>query len=158
MTSRFLSAFAALMMMLGTPMSAVAATAADDASHFRLTEALLQKMAAADAEAKAQASGDDADEADDDEDADDGDADEDTATLIRRIEGDSRQRVLLAKHGLTARELVLAGQAMFAAGFYLGFEPSMEKAAAAKLYNGYTAEQKANIELLRKRQKASGGQ
>lgn len=157
MTARFLSAFAVLMAMLGVPAATVAAAAADEASHFRLTETLLQKMAAIDAEAKAQASGDDADEANDDEDADDEEADEDTSTLIRRIESDPKHRALLAKHGLTARELVLAGQAMFAAGFYLGFEPSMEKAAAAKLYNGYTAEQKANIELLRQRQKASGG-
>ncbi len=45
---------------------------------------------------------------------------------------------------------MLAKHALFAAGFYLGFEPGMDKKKAASLYASYPKERQANIELLRK--------
>ncbi len=130
--------------------AAPACLAADAAAHYQLTEAKLQKLEAVDAEAKRLGLDDEADE--DDEDADDAD---DIDAIVRKIEANPQYRALLARHGLTARELGLSVEAMLHAGVYLAFEKSMDKQAAAKLYGGYTAAQKANIELLRKRTPAA---
>lgn len=123
--------------------------AADDPADFRLTAALLQKVEAVDAEARRLGLDDEEDE---DEDSD---SDEDIDALVRRIESNPQRRALLSRHGLSARELALAAQAMLHAGTYLAFEGNMNAQAAARLQAGFSAAQKANIELLRARMAGS---
>lgn len=66
------------------------------------------------------------------------------------IDAHPKAKAVLAKHGMTSMEYSLAVHALFAAGFYLGFESGMDKKKAASLYASYPKERQANIELLRK--------
>lgn len=138
--------------MLAAPLGALAA---DDPADFRLTAALLDKVEAIDAEARRLGLDNDDDEdsdAGDDEDADgDSSGGADIDSLVRKIESDPRHRALVARHGISARELALAALATLHAGTYLAFEQAMDKDGAAKLLAGYTPAQRANIELLRQR-------
>lgn len=142
----FLPAFLpAFLLALALSLGAASAThAADDpAARHRLTTAALQKIQAADAEMKKQPAAPSVKEEEADE-------DETVDAMVRRIDRDPRLKAVLARHGLGSREFALSVHALLHAGAYLAFEKSLDKAAAAKLYAGYTVEQRANIELMRK--------
>lgn len=141
MLSRLLPKFAALLMTALAPL----ALAADDAAQFRLTAALLDRLDAIQAEGE-KLKADDAGDEDDDE----GDI-EDTDAFVKRIEGDPRLRALLARHGVTARDFALAAQALVHAGTFLAFEGALDKQGIERATAGFTAAQRANIELLRQR-------
>lgn len=117
------------------------AHAAADPAQFSLTPALLAKLKAAEPDLKRIRP-----PKDDDDDQDSAGV-EDFAKKVEAVPG---AKAALAKHGLNVMEFSLATHAMLHAGMYLMFEPSMGKANASKAYAGYTAAQKANIELLRK--------
>ncbi len=121
-----------------------AAHAAEDASHYLLTPAVMQKFKALDAEAgKLKLNGKDED------DQDDGDRDDSIEGIIRKIESDPRTKAALARHGISPREYAHAAYAMLQAGMYVGMESQMDKKGREKLYASYTREQKANIALMR---------
>lgn len=122
--------------LLGT----AAHAAPPDPAHYTLTPQTLQKLKSAEADMeKLVHEGDD----------------EDLSSLsveqaARKIDSNPARKAALAKHGLTGMDLALSAHAMLHAGTYLMFEKEMDKAKAAELYRSYTAEQKANIELVRK--------
>ena len=123
---------------------AAPARAAEDASRFLLTPALMQQLKAAESDMKAaqKAQTEDAPET--------AEAAEPTIeSTIARLEKDPSTRAILAKHGLTTRELVLASFAMLHAGMYISIEKTVDQAKGAELYTRYTTEQKANIALIR---------
>lgn len=128
---------------LALSMLCVPAFAASDPAHFLITPAFMKKMEAA----KADMKGVQKNIRDDDD--DDDDSEQTIESAIAKIEKDPQARAMLAKHGLTSREVALASFAMLHAGMYVAMEKSMDKAKAAQAYAGYTKEQKANIELMR---------
>ena len=117
------------------------AFAAEDASRFLLTPALMQKLKDAETDMKA-AQKPQAEEAA-------GEAEPTIEGTIARLEKDPSTRTILAKHGLSTRELVLASFAMLHAGLYISIEKTVDQAKNAELYQRYTTEQKANIALIR---------
>lgn len=118
------------------------AWAAADPATFRLTPALLDRMEAATAEAnKLPPSKKKADEDDDAESVED---------IARKLDADPRVRAILARHGLTATEYATATLAALHAGMAL----AVEKAPGAKNGQGFTPAQRANVEVMRARQKA----
>jgi hypothetical protein len=119
------------------------AYAKEDASHFLLTPALMQKFKAAQADAAKY------EREDKDDDKDDGDKDQSIEGIMKKIERDPKAKALLAKHGIGTREYAHAAYAMLHAGMFVALEKSMDKAGREKLYAGYTSEQKANISLMR---------
>jgi hypothetical protein len=125
--------------------------AAQAPENYRLTASMMQKLRAVDEEAKRLGLGDRAEAGDDEDDDDDEAGDADIDDVVRRMEADPAYRSLLARHGLPAREVALAAQALLHAGMYLAAEGGLGKDAARRLYDGYTSEQRANIELLRKK-------
>lgn len=122
------------------------AFAAEDASHFLLTPAFMQKLNALQSDPSLAKFKDDNKD-------DDGDKDQSLEGIIKKAERDPRIKAALAKHGITGREYAYAAYAMLHAGMYVGTEKLMEKAKAEALYNSYTKEQKANIVLMRTMQK-----
>lgn len=137
---KFQHIFAAL--LLSFTMAAGTAHAADDASSFLLTPALMNKMKAIEADVKKQKGG----KEDDDEDA----ANPETvADLARTLDKDKVVKAVLAKHGVSSREMASATFAMMHAGMYVMFEQSMDKKKAAQLLAGYTKAQQANVALVR---------
>lgn len=120
------------------------AHAAPDPDRYLLTTSTLQKLKAINADAeKLKIKG-----LDDGKDEDDGG--ESVEDFAKAIDADPKAKAVVAKHGMTSMEFALAVHAVFAAGFYLAFEPSMDKKKAASLYASYPKERQANIELLRK--------
>ena len=115
------------------------AWAADPAT-FRLTPALMDRMDKVAAELKhlPQQDGDD----------DDGDA-QSIQDIARKLDAHPQVRAALARHGLTSREYATAMLAALHAGMAL----AVEKAPGAKSGQGFTPEQRANVEVLRARQK-----
>jgi hypothetical protein len=131
-----------LSLLAATPAPAFAA---DDASRFLITPAFIKKMEAVQADSEGHKR-----ITEDEDDSDDGDNSKQTIdSAIKKIEKDPRARAMLAKHGITAREMVLASYAMLHAGMYVAMENSMDKVKGAQLYATYTKEQKANIALMR---------
>ena len=129
-----------LSMLLSAP---ALAAPADEVANFVVTPALLKKLENAERESKLL-------KRDNDDEDDDSDSGEQTVeSAIKKLERDPRARALLAKHGISSREMVLASFAMLHAGFYVMMEKSMDKQKAAQAYNGYTKAQKANIVLMR---------
>ncbi|MGB9992216.1 hypothetical protein [Pseudoduganella rhizocola] len=129
-------------LLLAACVAATPAHAADDASNFLLTPALMNKMKAIDAEVKKQKGG----KEDDDEDAVNP---ETVADLAREFEKDKVAKAVLAKHGVSSREMASATFALMHAGMYVMFEQSMDKKKAAQLLAGYTKAQQANVALVR---------
>lgn len=120
------------------------ARAAEDASHYQLSMVLLEKLKAAETEMKLlqkpelevpQASSDRSIEA-----------------AIRKIDTDAPTTAVLAKHGLTGRDLVMSAHALLHAGTFVSMEnqETIDKKQGAEMYQRYTKEQQANIDLLRK--------
>lgn len=129
--------------------SAWAAGAADPAT-FRLTPALLDRMEAATAEVnKLPAKAGSRPGQNDDDSSDD---DESVEDMARKIDADPRVRSVLARHGLTSVEYATATLAAFHAGMALAVEKGP---GAAKAAQGFTAAQRANVEVMRSRKKAS---
>ncbi|UGQ46798.1 hypothetical protein [Massilia endophytica] len=126
--------------LLAMSLAAAPARAADDASHFLLTRTLVNKLVAMEAESKRMKA-----EKDDEDSADP----ETVEDLVRVLEKDKRAKAMLAKHGISTREFASATFAMMHAGFFVAFEPSMDKKKAAQTLAGYTKEQQANIALVR---------
>lgn len=83
------------------------------------------------------------------EDRDDEDA-ESVDDIARKLDAHPRVRAALVRHKLTSREYATAVLAALHAGMVL----AMEKAPGAKIDPEFTPEQRANVELMRARQKA----
>ncbi len=115
--------------------------AAEDASRFVLTADLMQKLKSAEMDMKALHKADEALEAAEPEPTID--------SAIAKLENDPETRTILARHGLSTRDLVLASFAMLHAGMYVSMEQTMDKKKSKDLFKGYTKEQKANIALVR---------
>ncbi|MFT3802370.1 MAG: hypothetical protein QM766_14280 [Burkholderiaceae bacterium] len=157
MSRRLIAALAFLVLaataLIPTAKNTWAASGTDPA-RFRLTPSLLDRMEAATSElqklpqagAKAGAEANAGDEADDDADGDDAESIEDIA---RKLDADPRVRAALARHGLSSREYATAVLAALHAGMVL----AMEKAPGPKGTQDFTPEQRANVELMRTRQK-----
>lgn len=145
MFSRLPAILAALILTALAPL----AVAADEAAQFRLTAALLDRLDAIQAEG--EKSGTDGEQEDEDEDEDDEDDISDPDAFVKRIESDPRTRAMLARHGVAPREFALAAMALVHAGTYLAFEGAMDKQGIERATAGFTAAQRANIELLRQR-------
>lgn len=123
---------------------ALPAFAADDASDFALTAALIKKLEAAEPELNQLEPLDDEDELDD----------ESPAATVRRLqrlaEAHPGARAILARHGMTSRQYALTVVAVTHAGLYLTVEGLLDKKEAAKRYASFTPQQRANIDLVRK--------
>jgi hypothetical protein len=130
------------LLLLCTP-----ARAAQDASHFQLTAALIDKLKLAEADMKALQKPDDQQP--------EVDPDQSIDAAIRKIDQDGPTAAVLAKHGLSGRELVLSAHALLHAGTFVANEKTIEQQKSAELYKGYTKEQQANIELVRSMTSAS---
>jgi hypothetical protein len=123
---------------------AAPARAAEDASHYQLSMALLEKLKAAETEMKLlpQASME----------APAANPDQSLEAAILKIEKDAPTTAVLTKHGLTGRDLVMSAHALLHAGTFVSMEnqETIDKKQGADLYQRYTKEQQANIDLLRK--------
>ncbi|HEY1044260.1 MAG TPA: hypothetical protein VGE60_10390 [Telluria sp.] len=134
--------------VLAVAVSAPALAVSDkDAETFLLTPALFEKMKKAEPELKALNIEDDSEEEDEDSESTVND-------IIKSIEKHPRAKAVLAKHGLSSKEMALASVAMLHAGMYVMLEGQMDKKGAAQLMASYTREQKANIALMRTMAKA----
>lgn len=117
------------------------ARAAEDASRFQLNAAMMAKLKAAEADMKLLPKAHiDAPEVDPDQSID---------AAINKIEKEKQTIAVLAKHGLTGRELVLSAHALLHAGTFVSQESSIDPKKSSAMYQGYTREQQANIELVR---------
>lgn len=130
------------LLLLSTP-----AHAAQDASHFQLTPALIDKLKSAEADMKALQKPDDQQP--------EVDPDQSIDAAIRKIDQDAPTAAVLAKYGLSGRELVLSAHALLHAGTFVAMEKTIEQQKGAELYKGYTKEQQANIDLIRRMTDAS---
>lgn len=126
---------AALSMALSSPVFA-----AEDASRFLLTPALMQKLKAAEPDLKKLKA---VDEQDDDDGA------ESIEEYMKAIDRHPGAKAVLARHGLTSRDVAYAAHAMLHAGMYVAMEKLMDKKKGDALFASYTKEQKANIALMR---------
>ena len=117
------------------------ARAAEDASHFQLSAALMDKLKFAEADMKALQKPD--------EQEPEVDPDQSIDKAIKKIEKDTQTTAVLAKHGLSGRDLVLSAHALLHAGTFVSMEKSIAPEKGAELYQSYTREQQANIDLIR---------
>ena len=108
---------------------------------FRLTPQLLERM-----EALQAASPEAARPGDDDE----PDA-QSVQELARQLDADPRIRALLARHRVSSIEYASAVYAALHAGMFLAMESLADKASRTSALASFTPEQRANIELLRRR-------
>ncbi len=117
------------------------ARGADDAAHFQLNAAMMAKLKAAEADLrllpKAGAT------------APEVDPGQSIEAAIAKLEQDKPTIAVLAKHGLSGRELVLSAHALLHAGTFVSQEGSMDAKQGNTLYLSYTREQRANIDLVR---------
>jgi hypothetical protein len=121
---------------------AVPGFAQSDFERHALTVPMMEKYKAASLELKKVVK-----KKDDDDDAKDGmTVDE----LAKELDATPGVKPVLARHGFSSRSFALTTLAVFQAGFYLATEPSMDKKKVPQLLASYTAETRANIELLRK--------
>ena len=117
------------------------AHAAEDASRFQLNAAMMAKLKAAEADLK-QLPKPDAD-------APEVDPDQSIDAAIKKIEKDKPTIAVLAKHGLTGRELVLSAHALLHAGTFVSAKSTVDQKKGSAMYQSYTREQQANIDLVR---------
>lgn len=120
--------------------------AAPDPARYALTPQMIQKLKSAEGDMAKLAARDDKDE---------DLSDMSVEQAARAIDSDPARKAVLARHGLSGLDLALSAHAMLHAGTYLMYEKQLDKAKLAQLYGSYTAEQRANIELLRKTAGAS---
>lgn len=139
-SNKQLNAFAFLAVFALLALCGASAHAATDTSRYLLTPEVMAKIKAAEADvAKSNRKDDDADE-----------SAETVEDLVKSVEKDPVVKKALAKQGLSSLEFAKASMAILHAGLYLMGEASMDKAKAAALFAGYTKEQQANINLVRK--------
>jgi len=127
--------------LLAFSLLSASAMAADDASRFQLSPAIMQKLMNAEAEMKLLQKPDDGLATPDE--------DKSIAAAIRRIDADPKTTAVLAKHGLTSRDLVLSTHALYHAGMFVSTESTLDEKKRAALYQSYTSEQQANIDMIR---------
>lgn len=126
---------------LALAVSAPALAVSDkDAETFLLTPALFEKMKKAEPELKALNIKDE---------SEDEDGESTVNDIIKSIDKHPRAKAVLAKHGLSSKEVALASVAMIHAGMYVALEGQMDKKGAADLMKSYTREQRANIAFMR---------
>lgn len=123
-----------------------AARAAEDASRFQLNPAMMEKLKAAEADMKLLPKLDAA--------APEVDPDQSIDAAIRKIEQDKQTIAVLARHGLTGRELVLSAHALLHAGTFVSTSSTIDQKKSSELYKSYTREQQANIDLVRNMMRA----
>lgn len=118
------------------------AQAAEPEERFLLTPTLLQKMKAIGGEMKKLEK----------EETDMSDAKDNLSVdeYAQAIDKEPRAKALLAKHGIRSREFALGTFALVHAGMFVALEQTMGKKGAADAMAGFTKEQRANVELLRK--------
>jgi hypothetical protein len=133
---------ALLAALLALSLCGNAAQAAEPEEHFLLTPALLQKMKAVGAEMKKYEN----EETDMSEAKDNLSVDE----YAKAIDKEPRAKALLAKHGIRSRDFALGTFALVHAGLFVSMESMMNKKQMAEQMAGFTKEQRANVELLRK--------
>ncbi len=134
--TRLLPAAFACALLLSAP-----ARAAEDAAHFQLSPAMMDKLKSAEADMKAlQKPNETEPEVDPDQSID---------GAIRKIDQDVQTTAVLAKHGLSGRDLVMSAHALLHAGTFVSNEKGMDQKKSAALYQSYTREQQANIDLIR---------
>jgi hypothetical protein len=133
----FLRAALACALLLSTP-----ARAAEDASRFQLSPAIMEKLKAAETDMKLLQKPDEAAEPE-------VNPDQSIDAAIRKIDKDASTTAVLAKHGLTGRDLVLSAHALLHAGTFISMEKTLDQKKGAEMYQGYTKEQQANIDLVR---------
>lgn len=143
---RTLGALMSALMLVSAGAPALAAGPADPA-RFRLTPALLDRMEALRSAAETMG------KATDDVDVETGSVQE----LARELEADPRVRSLLARHGVTSTDYATGVFAVLHAGLFLAMASAANPAQQASAMASFTPEQRANIELMRKRQKAVSG-
>ncbi len=134
----------AALALITTTASAWAADAAQ--ARLRLTPALMDRMETATAELRKLP------QPPDQGGQDDGDDAESVEDIARKLDAIPQVRATLARHGLTSREYAAATLAALHAGMVL----AVEKAPGAKPAQGLTPEQRANVEVMRARQKKPG--
>lgn len=110
-----------------------------DAETFLLTPALIQKMKKAEPDLKALNINDESEE----------DEDSSVEDIVKTFDKHPRAKAVLAKHGLTVKEVALGTVAMVHAGMYVAFEGAMDKKGAAEMLAKFTPQQRANIALMR---------
>lgn len=71
--------------------------------------------------------------------------------LARQLDADPRIRALLARHRVSSIEYATAVYAALHAGMFLAMESLTDKASRTSALASFTPEQRANIELLRRR-------
>ena len=71
--------------------------------------------------------------------------------LARQLDADPRIRALLARHRVSSIEYATAVYAALHAGMFLAMESLADKASRTSALASFTPEQRANIELLRRR-------
>lgn len=130
---------------------AIFATAAEpvfaqaDASHYVLTDATLDRLKAAQAEiAQSGATLND-----------DLSGTDSVDEMARKIGANESVKAALAKQGLTPTDCALSVMAALHASLYLAAELRGDTTLAAGMMAGYTPEQRANIDLLKKRAAAA---
>lgn len=117
-----------------------AALAAPDPARYLLTESTMQRLKAAQQDMQRAGIATDDDLAGNDS----------VEAIAQRIEAKPAVKAALARHGLTPLECALSVHAVLHAGLYLVAEQEQDRTRAAAMLAGYTDEQRANIELLRK--------
>ena len=118
----------------------VPARAAEDPSHFQLSAAIMEKLRSAEADMKALQKTAELES--------DTDPDQSIEAAIRKIDKDPQTVAVLAKYGLSGRDLVMSAHALLHAGTFVAMEKSGDPQKVADLYRGYTKEQQANIDLI----------
>lgn len=146
MMDRFFRALGSVMSALMFVLAGAHALAAGpaDPARFRLTSALLDRMEALQSSAEAMR------KTADDVDVETGSVQE----LARTLEADPRARSLLARHGITSTEYATGVFAVLHAGMFLAVASATSPKEQASAMASFTPEQRANIELMRKRQKS----
>lgn len=123
-----------------------AARASEDASRFQLNPAIMEKLKAAEADMKLLPKSDAA--------APEVDPDQSIDAAIRKIEQDKQTVAVLARHGLSGRELVLSAHALLHAGSFVSAANTIDQKKSSELYKSYARQQQANIDLVRSMMRA----
>lgn len=131
----------ALSLVLG--LFAATHAAPPDPARYLLTEATMQKLKAA--QQDLQRSGIDTNE--------DLSGNDSVEGIAQRIEARPEVRDVMARHGLTPIECALSVHAVLHAGLHLVAEQEQDRTRTAQMLAGYTDEQRANIEFLRRAQR-----
>lgn len=134
--------FRKFILALALSLAAASAMAAMDATKFRLTPSLVDRI-----EAMQKESGNEGIQEDDGGEENPKTVEE----LAKRLDSDPRIRAVLAKYKISSLDYAASVLAMLHAGLYLATESSIEPKKRPQALASFTPEQRANIELLRGR-------